>query len=59
MRDLITEAFKNVLDREMAEEALVRDEIRQRGTYWAAAELCSLRRQIKVLRNQLADRDGQ
>jgi hypothetical protein len=32
MSDLILEAFKNVLDRELAEEALVRDEIKQRGS---------------------------
>ena len=58
MRDLIIEAFKNVVDRELADEALVRDEIKQRGTYWAASEIWKLRRQVKSLRKQLSYRDA-
>jgi hypothetical protein len=50
MRDLILEAFKSVIDRELAEEAEVREEIKKRGTYWAASEIWKLRRQVKSLR---------
>jgi hypothetical protein len=56
MNDLLLEAFKSVLDRELAEEALVRDEIKDRGTYWAASEIWKLRRQVKSLRKQLSER---
>jgi hypothetical protein len=47
--------FKKVIDREIAEEALVRDEIKQRGSYWAASEIWKLRRQVKSLRKQLGE----
>jgi hypothetical protein len=36
-----------------AEQAEVRDEIKQRGTYWAASEIWKLRRQVSALRKQL------
>jgi hypothetical protein len=58
MGDLIIEAFKNVVDRGIAEEALVRDEIKQRGTYWAASEIWKLRRQVKSLRKQLSEHEA-
>jgi hypothetical protein len=58
MRDLILEAFKNVLDREREEQALVRDEIKQRGSYWAASEIWLLRRQVKALRKRVAELEG-
>jgi hypothetical protein len=57
MRDLIVEALKNVVDRELAEQAEVRDEIKQRGSYWAASELWKLRRQVKALRKHLDEQD--
>ena len=57
MRGLIVEAFNNVLDREFAEQAEVRDEIKQRGTYWAASEIWKLRGQVKALRKQLGEQD--
>jgi hypothetical protein len=46
-----------LLDREFAEQALVRDEIKERGTYWAASEIWKSRRQVKSLRKQLNDRE--
>jgi hypothetical protein len=58
MSDLIIEAFKNVIDREVAGKALVRDEIKQRGFYWAASEIWKLRRQVKALRKQLGEQDA-
>jgi hypothetical protein len=59
MRDhLIVEALKNVLDCEADERALVRDEIKQRGTYWAGEEIWKLRRQVRSLRKQLSDREA-
>jgi hypothetical protein len=59
MSDLIIEAFKNVIDREVADEALIRDEIKQRGTYSAASEIWRLRRQVKSLLKQLGEQsDG-
>jgi hypothetical protein len=57
MTDLLLRAFNNVLDAEFAEEKLVRDEIQQRGTYWAASEIWKLRRQVKALRSQLSKDD--
>ena len=57
MKDLIIlEAFNAVIDRELAEEALVREEIGQRGTYWAASEIWKLRRQVAALGKQLTER---
>lgn len=46
---LIINAFNNVIAREMAEEAEVRQEIKQKGTYWAAGEIWKLRRQVAAL----------
>ena len=54
---LIMQAFNNVIDRELAEEAEVREEIRQRGTYWAASEIWKLRRQVASLRKQRDEAD--
>ena len=51
------QAFNNVIDRELAEEAEVREEIRQRGTYWAASEIWKLRRQVASLRKQRDEAD--
>jgi hypothetical protein len=56
---LIFQAFDNVIQRELAEEALVRDEIAQRGTYWAAREIWKLRRQVASLRKALAEQKGE
>lgn len=36
-------------NQELAEEALFRDEIKERGIYWAASETWKLRRQVKSL----------
>lgn len=47
---LIIQAFDNVIQRELAEEADVREEIKAKGTYWAAGEIWKLRRQVKALR---------
>lgn len=47
---LIIQSLNNVIDRELAEEAEVREEIPQRGTYWAASEIWKLRRQAATLR---------
>jgi hypothetical protein len=58
MTDLIVEALKNVVDRELTEQAEVREEIKQRGTVWAAAEIWKLRRQVKARRKRLAEHDG-
>jgi hypothetical protein len=56
MKDLIIRAFDAVIQRELAEEAEVREEIRQRGTWAAARELWTLRRQVKSLRKRLDER---
>lgn len=49
----LVSAFNAVIDREIAEENLVRDEIKQKGTYWAGSEIWTLRRQVKALRRRL------
>ena len=58
MRDLIVEAMNNVINRELAEKSLVRDEIKDRGTYWAASEIWKPRRQVKALRKQRSEHDA-
>lgn len=47
MRDLILEAFDNLIRREIAGAGEVREEIKRRGTYWAGDEIWKLRRQVK------------
>ena len=59
MNDLIITAFNNVIDRELAEQAEVREEIKQRGTYWAAREIWTLRRQVASLRRSLDQARGE
>ncbi|MBP1297421.1 hypothetical protein [Bradyrhizobium elkanii] len=59
MGELIVEAFNRVLDREFAEQSIVRDEIGRRGTYWAASEIWKLRRQVASLRRAAKERDEQ
>jgi hypothetical protein len=56
-KDLIIQAFDAVIQRELAEEAEVREEIKQHGKYWAASEIWKLRRQVKALRKQLGEQD--
>jgi hypothetical protein len=56
-KDLIIQAFDAVIQRELAEEAEVREEIKQHGTYWAASEIWKLRCQVKALRKQLGEQD--
>jgi hypothetical protein len=55
MKDLIIQAFDTVIQRELAEEAEVREEIKRRGTYWAGDEIWKLRRQVKAPRKQLGE----
>ena len=52
---LIVDAFKAVIDREIAEANEVRDEIKRRGTYWAGEEIWKLRRQVAALRKRVAE----
>ena len=56
MKDLIIQAFDAVIERELEQEAEVREEIKQRGTYWAAAEIFKLRRQVRSLRQSIRER---
>ncbi|WBL75575.1 hypothetical protein I3J27_21315 [Bradyrhizobium xenonodulans] len=51
---IIIDAFNAVIDRDMAEEAEVREEIKAKGTYWAAAEIRKLRRQVAFFRSRTA-----
>jgi hypothetical protein len=55
MKDLVIQAFDAVIQREVAEEAEVRDEIKECGTVWAAREIWRLRRQVKALRRRLSE----
>lgn len=52
-RETLHELIIRVLDegfaRDQAEEALIRDEIKQCGTFWAGHEIWQLRRQVKSL----------
>jgi len=49
---LIVKALEDVIDREWAEKIEVRDEIKQKGTYWAAGEIWKLRRQVAALQRK-------
>lgn len=55
---LIIQAFDRVIQRELEEESAVRDEIKQRGTYWAAREIWTLRRQVAALRRAQQQREA-
>jgi 3-methyladenine DNA glycosylase Tag len=54
----IVRAFDNVIKRELAEEGLVRDEIKLRGTWWAAQEIWKLRRRIAGLERRVREVEG-
>jgi hypothetical protein len=41
-----------VIKRDIESEAAAREEIKQRGTQWAASEIFTLRRQVAALREQ-------
>jgi hypothetical protein len=48
--DPIIRALNRIIQREFDEQYACREEIKQRGTYWAGRELWELRRQVKQLR---------
>ncbi|WP_407155205.1 hypothetical protein [Bradyrhizobium sp. STM 3557] len=54
----LCKVFMSIIDdrirRDLAQADKVRDEIRQKGTHWAGAEIWELRRQVASLRKQLA-----
>lgn len=52
---LFVRAVEQGIERDLAQEALVRDEIKQRGTYWAAGEIYSLRRQVAALKGRVSE----
>ena len=55
---MILEAFNRILDQEFAQQDLIREEIKQRGSYWAAREIWALRRQAAALRKRVANDEG-
>jgi hypothetical protein len=46
----IISAFDAVIKCDLESEAALREEIKQRGTWWAASEIFRLRRQLAALR---------
>jgi hypothetical protein len=52
-KDWIIAALERSLEREGTEAAAVRDEIKQRGTWWAGSEIARLRRAVAALRKAL------
>ena len=58
MTDLIVQALKHVVDRELAEQAELREEIKERGNLWAAGEIWRPRRQVKALQKRRSEHDG-
>jgi hypothetical protein len=46
--DPIVKLFDMVIERELAEERAIREEIGMRGTFWAAAEIYKLRRRVAM-----------
>lgn len=56
LHDLIIGVMNEGFERDAVQRELVRGEIKQRGTYWAADEIWKLRRQVVSLRSQLQRR---
>lgn len=54
LHNLIMGVMNEGFEREAAERTLVRQEIKQRGTYWAGNEIWDLRREVASLRKRLA-----
>lgn len=66
LHNLIIGVFNEGFERDRKEADKVREEIKQRGTYWAGDEIATLRRRLvsaraanEVLRRQLDEADEQ
>lgn len=64
LHNLIIGVFNDAFEHDRKEADKVRDEIKQRGTYWAGDEIATLRRRLasaraanEVLRRQLDERN--
>lgn len=53
LHDLIVRVLDEGFARDQQEEALIRDEIKRCGTFWAGHEIWQLRRQVKSLQERL------
>lgn len=57
LHDLIVRVLDEGFAKDQAEEALIRDEIKRCGTFWAGHEIWQLRRQVAALQGRLAKRE--
>lgn len=55
LHNLIMKVMNEGIARDLAEADKVREEIKQRGTYWAGSEIWGLRRQVASLRKRIAE----
>lgn len=58
LHNAIMSVFNEGFERDRQQREVVREEIKQRGSYWAAQEIWELRRSVKSLRARL-DRQQQ
>lgn len=57
LHNLIIGVFNEGFERDRVERDKIREEIKQRGTYWASSEIWELRRTVVSLRKRLAEAD--
>lgn len=57
LHNLIIGVLNEGFERDSTQRDLVRQEIKQRGTYWAGTEIWELRRQVAGLRKRLAEKE--
>lgn len=58
LHELIIGAFNEGFERDQRETDAVRQEIKQRGTYWAGGEIWQLRKTVASLRKRLAEAEA-
>jgi hypothetical protein len=54
----IMKVFNEGFERDLAEAAKIREEIKRRGTYWAGNEIWDLRRAVASLRKRIAEQES-
>lgn len=55
LHNLIIGVFNEGFERDRVERDKIREEIKQRGTYWAGSEIWELRRTVVSLRKRLTE----
>lgn len=58
LHNLIIGVFNEGFERDSKEREKVREEIKQKGTWWAGTEIWELRRSVASLRNRLKENEN-